>query len=92
MLYSFVGFFFFFWKVFFIDSSTDFSQKFFFNFYFICVCVVHAFCVSVCHMCGGPVENIKGRLYSGIVVTGSCEPPNVGAGNRTWVLWNSSQS
>lgn len=55
MLYSFCGVL---WKVFFIDSSTEYSQKFFFNFYFICVCAMHTFCVSICHMWWGGLWKI----------------------------------
>jgi len=43
------------------------------------------------HMCAGAAGAQKRELdSSGAGVAGGCELPNVGAGNRTQVLWRSS--
>lgn len=59
-----------------------------------CVCVCAPACMYMCanaHECRCPQRPEKGVGFSGSGVTGSCEPPDGGAGNKTWVLFKSSQ-
>ena len=44
-------------------------------------------CMYVCHCVWVAMEaTAEGIEFSGAQVTGSCELPDVGAGNGTWVL------
>lgn len=47
-----------------------------------CLCVS----LPVTHVCQSPWTPEEGIRYRGIGITGSCEPPDMGAGKRSWVL------
>jgi hypothetical protein len=53
----------------------------------VCVCV----CVCECHLMWVPAMSEEGIGFLGVGVTGSSEPPSVGAGDMTLLLCRSSE-
>lgn len=60
------------------------------SFLFKCVCT--RACVCVPHVCGCLKMPEEGVGWLGAEVTGGCELPSLGTGNKTWVLWKSSKN
>jgi hypothetical protein len=54
---------------------------------FLCVFL----CVTICIWARVSVEARRRHWIPGTRVTGGCEPPVVGAGSHTWVLWERSR-
>lgn len=51
---------------------------------YVCVCVQMCACACRCQQILEALDSPGGR------VTGNCEPPDMGAGSRNWVLFKNS--